>query len=850
MFTFNAKIEDIERLEQTLIGRRNIADWLEKQAMNFARNGQPMRELLIGPRGSGKTHLLRVLYHRIAEQPEVQQDVVIAYMSEDEYGIDTYLDLLLRIFKAFTRLTRSDEMKNKIAEHIEQLKRTAPEQRIPYAERYLLEFLQGRRLLVLIENLNDIFAGIGEDGQSQWRDFIQTHDNTGVVSTSQAIFKDVNNRSKPFFGYFHITYLPKLSFDDALELMQTLASYDQRQDLLEHLKTDEGRGNLRAIYELTEGNHRLLVTFYNFLKTDFKCELSRAFLLTLDKLKPYYESFLKLLPYQLQKIIQYLALQRIPQTGSQIAQNCFLQATTVSKQMSELRRLGYVDVHKEGRDAYYEITEPLLRICIEVNEDHDGIIKLFVDFLGRLYSAPDLKKGFLRYALLQDLVNPELRNNYRDEAKYFGRAIEVYVDGWKLSSEQQEEVLSLKTIEERERLIEEIVRESENFDIKKFMLMIGEGKHDAAENTLRPFSKDEKITYYGWYNLGVVYQRQGNIDRAIIAYQKSIEAKPRCEKAWNNLGVLLLEKKEFEKAENAFQKAMEIKPELSDSMYNLGLLYFERNEFERAEESYKRTIQVNPNSDMAWFNLGILYKRIGLNAEAETAYKKSIELSPTKDQAWNNLGNLYVDQMEFEKAKSAFNKALEISPERPETWFNLGMLYVKTNDLEKAKYAALQSEQLCESGDTWRLLILFANLNDASDYIRIAGMFKMWSKWMKGMSIVPLLAKSNSSTISTVLSDKSFLDKLWEQNQEPLNHLFDFILPRLLHTREVPLEQLATVLPTLTKLYALDASLQYPIKYFALGIRYYREGDKKALYELTKEERKAFFEWMGEDGSE
>ncbi|MEK7254341.1 MAG: hypothetical protein AAB316_06335, partial [Bacteroidota bacterium] len=264
MFTFSAKIENTERLEQTLIGRKHIADWLEKQAMNFARTSQPLRELLIGSRGSGKTHLLRVLYHRIAEKPEVQQHVAIAYMSEDEYGIDTYLDLLVRIFKAFTRLARNEEEKSKIAGYIEQLKRTAPEQRIPSAERYLLEYLNGRRLLVLIENLNDIFAGIGEDGQSQWRDFIQTHDNTGIVATSQAIFKDVNNRSKPFFGYFHITYLPKLSFDDALELMRTLARYDERNDLLELLDTDEGRGNLRAIYELTEGNHRLLVTFYSF----------------------------------------------------------------------------------------------------------------------------------------------------------------------------------------------------------------------------------------------------------------------------------------------------------------------------------------------------------------------------------------------------------------------------------------------------------------------------------------------------------------------------------------------------------------------------------------------------------
>lgn len=917
MFIFNAKLEDASRLEQTLIGRKHIADWLEKQVLNFVGTGQPLRELLIGPRGSGKTHLLGVLYNRIANRPEVQQKLAIAYMSEDEYGIDTYLDLLVRIFKALSRLTAAQEEKNRTLQYIEQLKLIAPEQRIAYAERYLLEYLNGRYLLVLIENLNDIFAGINEGGQSQWRDFIQTHDNMGIVATSQAIFKDVNNRNKPFFGFFHITYLPKLSFDDALELMRTLAGYDQRDDLLQHLNTDEGRGNIRAIYELTEGNHRLLVTFYNFLKTDFKCELSRVFLQTLDKLKPYYESFLKLLSHQQQKIVQYLALQRVPQTGTQIAQNCFLQPTTVSKQMSELQRLAYVDAHKEGREAYYEITEPLLRICIEVNEDREGIIKLFVDFLGRLYAAPDLKKGFLRYSLLQDLVTPDLLNNYRDEARYYSRAIEAYVPGWQPSLEEQEKVLSLKTIEERERMIEEVVQVSEGVDLeKKLRHLIEKKEWKAVEEMFTPLLKDGRTTCDVWLIIGWLCFEQKQFEKAENAFRNALEIKPDLEVAWRVLGILYQEQNLHEKAETAYLESLKIEPTIFTTWVELGKLYFKQERYKKAELAYKKALEIEPENVDAWKILGFIYKIQSQLKKAENAYEKALKLSPNESEIWSDLGDLYTEQKNFELAEAAYKKALginsdnhkawyglgslfetqeafeksgkafqkavEIKPDEYFYWFNLGFsctnqgqfekaeiayqkaleikpdfylawsflgrLYIETDEWSKAKEAASQFEKYCSDDDAGKLMYLSARLGDLQQYLRAATRNAAQSEdgglherlIMSLLHSKPDMIKAVfSAAVSEKLADMPFIRGMLRQ-----------ILPVYVKGNSPDLEQLKSIRNALTALYGQDEYLNYPLKYFAIAIRYFREGEKKAIYELTKEERKAFFEWTGEGENE
>ena len=469
MFVFNAKIEETEKLERMLIGRKKTADWLEQQVLQYVNTGVAIQALIIGPRGSGKTHLLKVLYSRIVDDPDVQEKLAIAYMSEDEYGIDTYLDLLVRMFKAFIRLEKDENKKNQLKESIEQLKATQPDYRVPTAEQLLLDYFDGRNLLVLIENLNDIFKGIGEKGQSKWRDFIMKYDNTCIIATSQAIFSDVNQRNKPFFNFFNVTYLKKLTFGKAQQLLLTLAEMEKQDGLVEHLNTDRGKGNLRAIYELTEGNHRLLITFYDFLKAEYKSELSKAFLQTLDKLKPYYESFLKILSHQQQKIIQYLALERIPKTGVDIASNCFIKPTTISKQMSELQRLGYISAMKEGRLAYYEITEPLLRMCIEVNESSDGVVKLFIDFLGNLYTSWKLKEKYLNFKYLEDFVDFKLKHVYQEESKLFLSAINLYLGGWAINTTQMGKIIKLNSKEEREAYFETIIAADEVLILTKLL---------------------------------------------------------------------------------------------------------------------------------------------------------------------------------------------------------------------------------------------------------------------------------------------------------------------------------------------------------------------------------------------
>jgi AAA ATPase domain len=460
MYLYHSKLADPASLEKMLFGRREVADWLEKMALLFAESGKATHSLLVGNRGMGKSHVMGTLYHRLTQSELVRKNVVIAYMEEDPYGIADYLDLLRRILKAIALREQDAASKQRLQAAHQTLVAAEPKQRVDTAQRILLEHLAGRRLLLLVENLNQIFEALGEEGQSRWRDFLQANDNTMICATSQAIFSDVQQRTKPFFGFFHVTYLQKLRYEEARDLLLAMAETQKNTELIAYVDTPEGEAKLRAIFELTEGNHRLLVAFFDFFMAEFRSELSKSFLRTVDQLKPYYESFLKLLPTQQQKIVQFLVQERIPQAGRTIADNCFLPINGLSSQMSNLQRLGYVRNDRQGRDAYYEITEPMLRMCLESNENTDGILSIFVDFLGSLYPVQDLKFHLLQFQLIANTVpDPKLRFKMVEEAYSYQKTSRPYT----YKEPDTEEVLFVREASpyEQEQTIRRIVEDNE-----------------------------------------------------------------------------------------------------------------------------------------------------------------------------------------------------------------------------------------------------------------------------------------------------------------------------------------------------------------------------------------------------
>ncbi|MCP4135305.1 MAG: hypothetical protein GY754_30330 [bacterium] len=398
--SFNPAISNPELLEHTLIARKKLVDELEELVIESANTGNKFQRLIIGPRGSGKTHTLKVLHNRLFSRTDLEDKLIIAYLCEDEYGVATFLDWIIRLLRSFIKWY--PERAELLEKEIEGLKKTPEDDREKIATRILLNYIEGKTVLIIVENIGNIFhnvKGFGKTGQQKFRDLVQQRPYFTIVASNQAIFGDVKNIDMPFHNFFRATLLEKLSFEQSIQLLRSIAGWDKNIKLLDFLNTDIGKGRIRAIYDLVGGNHRLLVAFYTFLKNDYLKDLSESFMKTINDLIPYYQSMMDLLSSQQQKIVQYLCQVRIAVTGKDIAENCFSSQNVISKQMTNLVRLKYIDVNPSGKEAYYELSEPLLRICYEIKENREGPIKLFVDFLGNFYTAEEIKKNYIKHSI-------------------------------------------------------------------------------------------------------------------------------------------------------------------------------------------------------------------------------------------------------------------------------------------------------------------------------------------------------------------------------------------------------------------------------------------------------------------
>ncbi len=639
--SFGAKSVKPEILEELLIGRRENVDYLTKCVGEIAHDALNHQLIVVGQRGMGKTHLLRVLYQR--SQVFLKENTLkIAYFSEEEYGISGYLDFLIRILNAFIRW--NDEDREALNKQMDVLRETHASRQIDVAEQIIAEYIGDKPLLILAENFNDILEALGKDGQGKLRSFMYRHARTSIIATSQALSPDLGREDRPFYNFFTTIYLKKLTYEDSLALLRRLADMEQQENVIEHLK-GKGIAQVRAVHELVKGNHRLLVTFYEFLKADTLASLSKIFIKTLNDLKPYYETFIRYLPPQQQKILHYIALSKMPQNGTEISKNCFIDPKSLSKQLSELSRRNLIDAipdPDDKRNKLYDVSEPLLRISIEIGEHKEGISALFIDFLALYYSFDELNTQRERFW-----------NRYNDET-----------DSQIKQDLLQDIFARIKAMDLQEQ------KEGKEWSkaLKSMMEKYYERNYETVIKLAEKVSEEEKDDkYFG--RLGIAYDELYNYPKAIESYYKAIDTKPNDNITWHNLGNTYSNLQNYPKAIESYQKSIEIKPDYHSAWNNLGRVYENLKDYSKAIEAYRKAIEIKPDKHEAWNNLGNVYDNLQDYPKAIEAYRKAIEIKPNKWEAWNNLGIVYEILNDYPEAVKVYQKAIET-----------GAIFIKNGD--------------------------------------------------------------------------------------------------------------------------------------------------------------------------
>ncbi|MEQ8963719.1 MAG: ATP-binding protein, partial [Coleofasciculus sp. C2-GNP5-27] len=191
---FTPSLMQHEDLEAIFVQRHQLAEDIVERISDSVLTLSPHHTLLIGPRGIGKTHLVSLVYHRIRKREALQNHLLIAWLREEEWGVTSFLDLLLRIFRALQE-NDGDFAKIQIkggreglAKRVESLYELSPDEAEQVGTELLKEIIGENRLLLLIENLDDIFSGLGKKGQKQLHAFLQENPGCTILARSQSLF--------------------------------------------------------------------------------------------------------------------------------------------------------------------------------------------------------------------------------------------------------------------------------------------------------------------------------------------------------------------------------------------------------------------------------------------------------------------------------------------------------------------------------------------------------------------------------------------------------------------------------------------------------------------------------------
>ncbi len=141
-------------------------------------------------------------------------------------------------------------------------------------------------------------------------------------------------------------------------------------------------------------------------------------------------------------------------------------------------------------------------------------------------------------------------------------------------------------------------------------------------------------------NLGSLYRRQGQMQKALTTYQDALRMSPNERDAYFGLGILFSQAGEFPQAELAYQKAIELDPSDASTYLNLGVLYMQNGQTQKAIDEYQKAIERNPFYANAFFNLGMAYKKLQRTQDARDAFEKALRQNPSMEPARQQLQQL------------------------------------------------------------------------------------------------------------------------------------------------------------------------------------------------------------------
>ncbi len=143
------------------------------------------------------------------------------------------------------------------------------------------------------------------------------------------------------------------------------------------------------------------------------------------------------------------------------------------------------------------------------------------------------------------------------------------------------------------------------------------------------------------------------------------------------LGSIYVKNGEDEKAIPYYEQIITFYPHYIDAMTSLGAIYRRLKRYEESIEILERAVDEGRQSADVNYNLGFTYREMGNWDDAIEAFSSVVNENPSDVLAYNHLGAIYLEKKDYEKSIGAFKRGLQIDPNHPILNYNLARCFSK-----------------------------------------------------------------------------------------------------------------------------------------------------------------------------
>ncbi len=147
-------------------------------------------------------------------------------------------------------------------------------------------------------------------------------------------------------------------------------------------------------------------------------------------------------------------------------------------------------------------------------------------------------------------------------------------------------------------------------------------------------------------NLGFLFLRRGEFDRAISQFQEALNIRSRNTETHYSLGAALIQsnlanalarKQLWDEAIDHLQEAVRLRPDYADAYFNLGSVLFQQGRIDQAIVQWQNALAIRPRDAEAHRNVAIALRKEGKLKEAISEYEQALNIAPEDSVALNNL---------------------------------------------------------------------------------------------------------------------------------------------------------------------------------------------------------------------